>query len=178
MTPDCPPVATDLSIADALAILDPFFVALRDEYVAAAANIGRLKRTQLYCAPWVHDSPRHFGACREDGLAIVIAPELAELSTDLVLGILGHELGHALDYLYPGEFAPGPEDRAQRRIRASFDDGQWARWITSWEARDADSVERMADQIAYWATGSSIGYLGPCMLQAFERGAARPQGLR
>jgi hypothetical protein len=173
---ECPDITTDLDCDEALAVIEPFFVAQQDDFLEA--GLKRTKRTRLYCAPWVHDSPRHFAACRDDGLAIVVAPELAELSTDLVVGILAHEFGHATDYLYPGDFVLGREERAQRRVREEFNDDQWSRWIKTWQERDDDLVEQMADAIVEWATGTKIGYRGPCMLQCFERGAARPQGLR
>lgn len=175
--PSCPDTTTELSAGDALLVIEPYFIA--NQEIFEAAGFERVCRTRLYCAPWVHDSPRHFAACREDGLAVIVAPELAEKDERMVLAILAHELGHATDYLYPGEFVLGPGRKARRRVQAEFgDDQRWIRWLKSWEDRDDDTVEFVADAIAELATGMPIGYVGPCKLQSFARGQARPQGLR
>jgi hypothetical protein len=173
----CPEIVTDLDCEEALLIIEPFFLEMQSIYTREA-GLKRCAKTELYCAPWIHDSPRHFAACRDDGRVIVVAPEMAELPVEAVVAILGHEFGHAADYLYPAEFALDGDRRAVRRERGQVDDTQWARWAKAWEHRDDDLVEVTADAVAELATGSRIGYLGPCQLQAFDRGAARPQGLR
>lgn len=172
----CPDTSTPLAPEDALLVAEPYFVAARELFLDA--GLERVDQTRLYCAPWVHDSPRHFAACREDGSAIVVAPEIIELDERMVLAILTHELGHASDFLYPGEFVLGRERVAQRRDRDDFSERQWSRWLRDWERRDVDTVEFTADAVATWATGLQIGYVGPCRLQSFETGRARPQGLR
>lgn len=172
----CPAITASLGADEAFLVLEPYFLALREIYVGT--GLDRLSRTQLYCAPWVHDSPRHFAACRDDGTAIVVAPELADLPEPTVIGIFGHELGHAVDFLYPAEFVLGREREVIRRARADGKDKQWARWVKSWAGRDDDVVEFTADGIAEYVTGARIGYRGPCKLQCFNRGEARPQGLR
>jgi hypothetical protein len=172
----CPDTATDLTCEQALLIIEPYFAANRELF--SGAGLERVERTELYCAPWIHDAPRHFAACREDGLVIVVAPQLAELDERMVLAILAHELGHAGDFLYPGEFVLGPSRKARRRRRVDFEPDQWARWMRSWESRDDDTVEFVADAVAEHATGMPIGYVGPCQIQCFARGQARPQGLR
>ena len=176
MTEQCSELTTDLGADEALLIIEPYYQAVRELFVVS--GLKKVRRTRLYCAPWVHDSPRHFGACRDDGTAIVVAPEMAELDERIVLAILAHELGHATDFLYPGRFVLGHERKAQERDREKFTNGQWTRWIKSWEQRDADTVELVADAIAELATGHQIGYVGPCRLQCFDAGKARPQGLR
>lgn len=173
----CPETATDLDCEEALLIVEPFFVEMREIYTQEA-RLSRCAKTELYCAPGVHDSPRHFAACRDDGKVIVVAPEMAELPVETVVAILGHEFGHAADFLYPAEFALDGDGRVMRRQRRRVDDTQWARWAKAWEHRDDELVEVTADAVAELATGSRIGYLGPCCLQAFDRGRARPQGLR
>ncbi len=157
-------------------VLEPYYLALQEDFVAAGFPLA--KRTTFYVAPWIHDSPRHFAACREDGLSIVVAPELVELPEQTVCGIVAHELGHAVDFLYPGQFALGQGGSALRRGPGDLGEEQWARWMLDWGARDDDQVEMTADAIAELGTGRRIGYLGPCQLQSFDGGRARPQGLR
>jgi len=68
---------------------------------------------------------------------------------------------------------------ARRRTREqTADDAQWERWLRAWQTRDDDVVELTADAIAHHVVGARIGYVGPCLLQCFDRGEARPVGLR
>ena len=173
----CLDLATDLDCDEARRCIEPFFEELRRVFVEEA-GLALAARPRLYCAPGYHDTPRHFAACRDDGLVIIVAPELAELPVGTAVAILAHELGHATDYLYPAVWALGKEGEAVRRSRDATSEVQWTRWVKAWERRDADLVEQTADALAELATGSRIGYLGPCQLQAFDRGRARPQGLR
>ena len=172
----CPDLVTDLTLDEALAVLEPYFDAVKDRYLDQ--GFERVSRTRLYCAPWVRDSPRHFAACREDGRAIIAAPELAELSQEIVVAIKAHELGHAVDFLYPGEFWLGRDGGIRRQNLDEVDDTQRARVLRAWESRDAHLVEVTADRIAEHVMGEPIGYVGPCSLQCFSRGKARPQSLR
>lgn len=172
-TNGCPQVRSELSTDEAHAIIEPYFTAVVERYLSAGFD---LSRTRLKCDPKMHDSPRHFAACREDGLLILVAPELADLNYDMVLGILAHECGHATDFLYPGEFVL--EGRgALRRDRDAETDKQWRKFLNAWKQRDDDAVELTADAIAESVLGVPIGYRGPCMLQSFE-GVPRPIGLR
>jgi hypothetical protein len=171
----CADLTTDLNLEEALHVLEPFFEEIRERFVGA--GLERSKGTRFYVAPWVHDAPRHFAACSETGREIVAAPEMAELSADIVVAILAHEFGHASDFLYPGEFVLTNEGM-RRRQRSEGDDTQWVRWMHAWENRENDVVERTADAVAEWVIGSPIGYVGPCQLECFCRGEARPQGLR
>lgn len=173
---ECAAPETDLSVEDAHLVLEPYFLAMQEVYLAA--GLDKCRKTRLYCAPWIHDTPRHFAACRDDGLAIIVAPELAELPEPTVVAIFGHELGHATDFLYSAEFVLDQERAVRRRAREEGSDTQWARWAKAWEHRDQDVVELTADGVAEFVTGARIGYLGPCLLQCFNRGQARPQGLR
>lgn len=173
----CPELQTDLSLDDAHAVLEPYFLAIQEEFVGS--GLDRVGKTRLYVAPWVHDSPRHFAACREDGRIIVAAPELCEQDERIVAAIFAHELGHAADFCYPAEFVfVGQGQPARRRAREEGSDVQWVRWVKAWERRDADLVEFTADAVAQSALGLPIGYTGPCMLQSFDGAQARPQGLR
>jgi len=174
---ECADTTTSVTPEKALLILEPYFLAMQETFVGAGLDAA--KRVQLYVAPSMHDSPRHFAGTRDDGIVVMLAPEMVELPENTVAAIIAHEFGHAADFLYPGEFALGPERVAMRRNRSAFDgDDHWARWVKEWEKRDDDVVEFVADAIAEMVTGRRIGYTGPCKLQAFDRGKARPQGLR
>jgi hypothetical protein len=170
----CPDLETDVTLDEAHGILQPFFESVRDLYVE---EFPLVEHVELYVARDAHDTPRHFAGCSETGKKIVAAPEMVELPHPFVLGILAHELGHSVDFLYPGEFALG-RGGVIRRERAAVTDGQWTRWFKAWEERDPDVVEQTADQIAERVWGLPIGYAGPCKLQNFRTGEARPQGLR
>lgn len=174
----CDDLTTDLSPDDAYLILEPYFVAMREKY--CAEGLDRCSVTQLYVAPWIHDQPRHFAACEDTGKKIIVSPEMAELPEPIVVAIFGHELGHATDFLYPGEFVLGHDDApAQRRLRENTnDDAQWERWMRAWQKRDDDVVEFTADAIAHLICGERVGYVGPCLLQCFSLGEMRPIGLR
>jgi hypothetical protein len=185
MADACRDTGTDLTVEEAYAILEPYFLAVQERFVAEGA--GRTGDVQLEVAPWAHDAPRHFAATATTGSPVVVAPELAELPEETVLAILAHEFGHAVDYLYPGEYVlvddgelelvrlpptPAHDLGGQRGEQAYL-----AR-MRRWEHRDDDTVERTADAIAEYFTGHAIGYCGPCSLQCFDRGVSRPKGLR
>lgn len=172
----CQATVTALDADEALCIIEPYYLAMQDVFIEA--GLDRVKRTRLYVAPWLHDTPRHFAACQSDGRTIIVAPELCEQDERIVLAVLAHELGHASDFLYPGEFVLGKQRKLTVRQRSDFEPKQWARWIKSWEGRDDDAVEFTADAVAEYATGERIGYVGPCLVQCFNLGRARPQGLR
>lgn len=165
-----------LSIDEAHAVLEPYFEVMRDEY--SKYGLTKVKRVRFFVAPSMHDSPRHFGACRTDGSALLLAPELAEMPPPVVLAILAHEFGHATDFLYPGEFVLGKEGPAIRRVQTEVEEKQWSRWLKSWHKRDDDVVELTADAIAHRVMGVPYGYLGPCQIQSFDAVKARPMGLR
>ena len=150
-------------------ILEPYFEELQDRFVEA--GLERVSKTKLRCKLGLHDTPRHFAGCLEDGTMIYAAPELVEMPTDSVLGILAHELGHAADFLYPGEFLL----REDRVVRIEPDKQR----MKGWRNRDEDTVEITADLIAEQVLGTSIGYRGPCHLQCLGfSGSPRPKGLR
>lgn len=120
---------------------------------------------------------RHFAGCRTDGKLIVLRPEIAELPVSNLVAILAHEMGHAVDFLYPGRF--------------QLVDGELVEWVGwdpcsdvfsarhhQWLARDDDAIERVADAIGERAIGRQISYSGPCMLQTVRPGVRpRPAGL-
>ncbi len=174
---DCAETYTDLSNEEAHMILEPYFEAVRERYLEA--GLDRCSGVRLVIDAAMHDSARHFAACHDDGKVIRLAPELAELPEDTVLAITAHELGHAADFLYPGEFALGREDEpALRRSPESMKAKHWHRWLRDWGARDGDLVELTADAIAHYALGVRYGYRGPCLIQSFGATRLRPVGLR
>ena len=171
----CPVLETSLTLDEAHGVLIGFFEAMRSDFLKSGLLL--VKKVEFFVAPEMHDTERHFAACSENGKKILCAPELAELDYSFVIGIMAHEFGHATDFLYPVEFFLGKEG-VERRSRASESETQWIRWTKTWEKRSYDVVEKTADGIAEKVLGMPIGYAGPCKLQNFRTGEARPQGLR
>lgn len=165
-----------IQIEESLVVLEPYFVVVQQNF--CDYGLERCARVKLWCAPWVHDTERHFAACTEDGQSIYAAPELADLPENTVLAIMAHEFGHATDFLYPAEFAMGQEGAAVRRPLERSSDKQVRQWLNGWKSRDDDQVEMSADAIAELVLGMPIGYRGPCQLQCFNCGSGRPAGLR
>jgi len=165
-----------LSPEEAYVVLEPYFEVVREEYLRA--GLKKCKRTRLFIAPGMHDAPRHFGACRDDGSVILLAPELADVADTVMLAIIAHELGHATDFLYPGEFVLDHGGPAGRRPKDQIDEKQWSKWLKAWHRRDADVIELTADAIAERVMGVPYGYQGPCWVQSFDAALARPMGLR
>lgn len=175
---ECADTVTTATLDEAFSILEPFFLATQEAFVEA--GLAEVKKVRLYIAPSMHDSPRHFAGAREDGAVIMLAPEMVELPPNTVGAIIAHEFGHATDFLYPGEFVLGADRAVIRRPRNNGleNDDRWITWLKDWEKRDDDVVEFVADGIAERVMQRRIGYVGPCKLQTFDRGRARPQGLR
>lgn len=188
---ECPSTEAALSVDEAYVVLEPYFLAAKEVFEewdrANHPDDPKIVRVHLEVAPWVHDSPRHFGSTTADGRIVVVAPEMAELPEETVIAILSHEFGHSLDFLYPGHFiwvdeairhsalpmAANETLRSDKRYRQAL-----VARTKQWEARDDDLVEQSADGIAQLVTGRFIGYQGPCLLQCFDRGVKRPVGLR
>lgn len=166
--PECGETRTELSPSEARLILEPYFDEIQERFVAA--GLARVGDTRLKCTEGLHDTPRHFAGCIESGKIIYAAPEMAELPVEIVCGILAHELGHAADFLYPGEFLL----RGDSVVMVAPDRER----LKGWKRRDDDSVEFSADRIAELVLGTSIGYRGPCKLQALGFYNPRPKGLR
>ena len=179
----CPEVRPALSVEEAEAVIDPYFLAVQEVFVGA--GLTKCKKVRLEIAPWLHDSPRHFAACETSGRLIITAPEFAELPEGTLLAIMSHEFGHAVDFLYPGEFVLVDDGELVRMpavpaklVNKKAEQANLAR-SKAWEKRDKDTIERSADAIAEMATGHTIGYCGPCELQCFDRGhRPRRAGLR
>jgi len=174
----CPNTYTDLTNEEAHAILEPYFEVLRDEYFMPA-GMTLCRGTRLRVDPSMHDTNRHFAACQDDGRLILVAPEVAELPDTQVMAILAHELGHACDFLYPGQFAMRGEDEpAMWRDPSELQERHWRRGLKEWQKRDDDLVELTADAIAHRVMGERYGYRGPCLIQDFSAARLRPVGLR
>ena len=201
-----------MSVSDreefAAAILQPHYDAVRDAYVAYSPAHGmkgmsRLKKTKYIVDSKLHDTPRHFAACRDDGMQMIFAPELAELPIENLVAILAHEFGHASDFAYPGCWAWPVEKagvtewvgedqkgraRAWRAMKRSWggsidvmlepQESEAVAWMRAWEKRNRDQIEWAADAIAMEVTGHRLGYCGACMVQTFDRCIERPAGLR
>lgn len=164
----------------AYAIIEPHFDAIRDIFLERALDdtgrrLKRLSDTKLVVSEEVRTSPRHFAACRDDGLLVVVAPDATELDFETLVALLCHELGHAADFLYPARWL------GQRGGKATWlgdDTRHMGRIRQAWADRNADQVEWDADSIAFAVTGKPIRYCGACMIQCFAGGVARPAGLR
>lgn len=196
------PATRDRSVELAAAVLDPHFSAVRDVYVES--GLPKLRKTKFVVDPDLHDTPRHFAACREDGLLILLAPQAADLPVNTLIAIMAHEFGHAADFAYPGCWLipfDGPQvcswigesERAKAeawrkfgeptkrsRVGLKNDDRRHAiDWMKAWESRDKDQIEWTADGIAEAVTGQHLTYCGDCVLQCLGgRGIERPRGLR
>ncbi|MCP4242345.1 MAG: hypothetical protein GY772_17460 [bacterium] len=165
----------------AAAVLEPHFFVVRDMFLDFEAedggNLRRLRRTRMVVDPSVRDSPRHFAACRDDGMLVLLAPAAADLPVENLMAILAHELGHAADFAYPGNWVTlGPGNEAV--WIGERDDRVARKWRRLWEQRTDDQVEWAADAIAEAVTGVKVEYCGDCMLQCFSGGNQRPPGLR
>lgn len=163
----------------AYAIIEPHFDAIRDVYLEhplpGGQHLDALEKTRLVIDPAVRDSVRHYAACRDDGLLIVLAPQAAELAMESLVALLCHELGHAVDFLYPGRWACL---RGAPAVWVPEGTRRMGRIRRAWADRSDDQIEWDADAIAYAITGKPIAYCGPCLVQCFSGGVARPAGLR
>lgn len=165
---------------------EPYFDEVKRVFLDA--GLSRAKRTRLAIDRSVQDEPRHFAACRDDGLLVAIVPEIVGLPQENLVAILSHEFGHAVDFLYPmrwqlrdGELVEWSHP-AWGGARAPLDERALYARRRQWQDRPHDEVERTADAIAeeaYRRIGAprTIRYGGPCLLQRFGKGVTRPEGL-
>lgn len=127
----------------------------------------RVLETEILIDTSIDDGGRHVAACEETGKKILLSPRLATFPEGTRLAIVGHEFGHAADFLYPGKW---------------LDDGFGKPDLAKWKKRDGDEVERTADQIAEAALGIPIRYGSACLLQTIDPDQQgirpRPVGLR
>lgn len=168
----------------AASIVRPHFDAVRDlfcEYVPEGWGepMSRLADVSFVVDQKMHDSPRHFAACRDDGKQLIFAPQFVELPVQTLVAILAHEFGHAADFAYPAHWRLMPAEPGVATWIGDPAKSKWGRaWQKTWMDRGKDHIEWTADGIAMAVTGRSIGYCGPCMLQHFDKGITRPKGLR
>jgi len=165
----------------AAAVLEPHFDAVRDTFSEFEAESGvtlsKLKKVKMIVDPSVHDSPRHFAQCRDDGMLIKLAPQAAKLPWENLVAILLHEFGHAADFAYPAMWVTSFSNSDPAVWVGMREDKYTRKWRNLWNVRNDDQVECSADAIAHAVAGISIKYCGPCMVQCFS-GADRPGGLR
>lgn len=112
-------------------------------------------------SPSAGDAGRHYAYCEQhpdDSLTIVFAPDAAVLTHKHLLGLMFHELGHAIDFRYPG-------GELTRRIGGGI----------------PQERERRADEIARRTFGHVIQYdpeIGHVQCVACNGVSPRPRGLR
>ncbi len=139
----------------------------RDKLVRGGLKRLAVTRAQVGEVPGGTD--RTYAACSENGKMIILSPDLAVLESHFVNGIVLHELGHAVDFLYPAQLHLGTAGDL-----VVYEHKPWAGDMRAWKRRSHDVVERFADQVAERAFGVTIGYKGPCLLQT-TRGGIRPR---
>lgn len=107
------------------------------------------------------DAGRHYAYCEQhpdDSLSITVAPDAAALTHKHILGLMFHELGHAIDFRYSS-------DELTRRIGSGI----------------PRERERRADEIARRVFGHVIEYdpsIGNVQCVACYGVSPRPRGLR
>lgn len=164
-----------LSEEQALAILEPIWAAIC--VIFAANSFPEPAKCRVEIDVNAHDSCRHFAATRVDGALMIVAPELADMPPETAEAILAHEAGHIVDFCHPGRFwfrrgkledvAPLPQKGRQKILNL-------------WAGRSDDEVEHVGDAIAERVMQRRIGYIGRpgCLIQTWDRGKKRPEGLR
>jgi hypothetical protein len=117
----------------------------------ASQMFPELEEVDLLLDPSVGDSPRSFAACQIDNrgnVSILVAGKLELAPAHRVEGIIRHEFGHAVDFLYDLDELFHP------------------------------SAERRADEVAELIWGSPIYYEAPLWIQSISRGVSpRPSQL-
>jgi hypothetical protein len=169
----------------AASIIQPYFDAVRHTFSSFVPddNDGHLKklaRVRFVVDPDIHDTPRHFAATRDDGIHMMFAPQIVDLSTETLIAIIVHEFGHAADFSYPGRWVTPPSGTKKAIWIPDEDEDlkQSRQWKKLWNTRGRDQIEWAADGIAFTVTGMKLEYCGDCMLQCFSGGTTRPKGLR
>jgi len=143
-------------------------LALRDLAVRDGYTELRALRVRVANLRWF--TGRTFAATYETGAEIILSPELASQPDDIVGGIVTHEIGHALDFSYPGHWAIRNGEAILYDTAASP--------ASRWWNRGHDAIERMADLIAESVFDVTIRYRGCQLLQSTTAGVRpRPRGL-
>ena len=140
-------------------------------------GLSRLEETWFAIGRIPGAKSRTYAATSIDGKKILISPKLARLPMDVRRGIIMHELGHAVDFLYPAQIVLGRGDHGRDIVVHEDEPTRVA--LSRHAHRDDDEIERFADSIAERAFGVRIGYRGRCLLQSDQGGIRpRPRGLR
>jgi hypothetical protein len=162
-------------------IIQPYFDAVRYKFASfkpePSVALSKLSKVGFLIEPAVHNTPRHFAACRDDGGLILLAPEFADLSEENVIAMLAHEFGHAADFAYPGNWVTSDDPTKAAVWIGNRNDKQAMRWRKFWMGRNTDQQEMAADSIVKTITGKTVGYCGDLTIQCFT-GKPRPVGLR
>ncbi len=178
---------TDLDEEAAQLLLEPYLTEVSARFYEA--GLTRLEGLRVKVSASEGGEGRNFAACRTDGRLLVFSPDIVWLMPAQITAIIGHELGHAADFLYPGLFVQGKGGQGENGKVILLDDSKRgvptgeapvpSTWLSDWKARDEDEIERQADRIAETVLGVRIGYSGPCLLQTIDEGISpRPRGLR
>lgn len=166
----------------AAAVILPHFDAVRDTFASFSPESGfrmeRANEVRLLVDRDIRNSPRHYAATTEDGLRMMLAPEIIDLDEESFVAILAHEFGHAVDFLYPSRWITPPDGPGKAAWIERPESHEAKKWQRLWRSRSRDQIEWAADGIAYAVTGRKIVYGGDCILQRFRRGFERPAGLR
>jgi len=162
--------------------LEPYYDAVRDKFAEYEPEPGkrliRVDKIVYVVEPAVHDSPRHFGACSEDGRLILFAPEIIDLEDEEALALIAHELGHACDFLYPAQWVTTGDPDAKATWIGKRDDKQARKWFSLWSSRSRHQVEVSADSIARTILNKPIRYCGDCDVQCFRGTKKRSEEIR
>lgn len=136
-------------------------------------GVERVAEVDWELDAFIHDSPRHFAVTETvpgRWAKVRVAPALEEVSKEHQQGILLHEWGHVVDFLYPEQilvvgpfdvrwFSPTPEE------------------VKAWHERNAFQKEARADEIVLGFWGVGLCYRGDLLLQGWS-GVPRPVDLR
>ena len=166
---------------EVIACIQPYFDAVKHTFANfspdGVTRLSKLSKVGFLIEPAVHDKPRHFAACRNDGGLILLAPEIIGLSEENVIAMLAHEFGHAADFAYPGSWVTSDDSTKAAIWIGLRNDKQAMRWRKFWMDRNTDQQELAADSIVKTVTGKTVGYCGDLTIQCFT-GKPRPVGLR
>jgi hypothetical protein len=162
--------------------LEPYFDAVKDRFVEYEPEPGKrltkVEKIVFVVEPAVHDSPRHFAACREDGGLMLFAPEILDLEDETALAIIAHEFGHACDFLYPAHWVTNGNSTTKATWIGDRKDKQARQWFSLWSSRTRHQVESSADSIAMTVIGKPIHYCGDCNVQCFRGTRKRDETIK
>jgi hypothetical protein len=159
----------------AQAILEPIWERVLDAFEEYGHQ--EPSKAKLGFDPALHDTCRHFAGTTLDGKSVYYAPALADMPIDTIEAIMAHEAGHIVDLSNPGRWwFRGGELCFLKELPSK----NLKKLLVEWSERDDDEVEHVADAIAEVCMGRRIGYIGEggCLVQTWDKGKRRPNGLR